>query len=188
MPTYLVHGFRWPRPLIRIHIILNNLDDAAAEWLMAPGTSRALKEDFAVQNPTIMEHLPDIQFIEQYDPSDETADAKSQPYAYVADIVHEVRLGIEVDEVRGKGVGNEAWGAMVDLRDKLAPGEKVAWFVVVCGDTNRNFPSTVQMLETSGGLYQANKISSDASKSEVTITSRNESANSVRRSPSLVLN
>lgn len=34
MPVYVVHGFRWPRGKIRIHVILNNIDDAAPEWLV----------------------------------------------------------------------------------------------------------------------------------------------------------
>jgi len=82
---------------------------------------------------------------------DERAESKSQPYAYVADVVHEVKLGVDVDEVRGRGVTNDAWTAMVELRDKIAPGEKVAWFVVVCGDVERWAPPTVQLLEGSNG-------------------------------------
>ncbi|TVY71359.1 hypothetical protein LSUE1_G009455, partial [Lachnellula suecica] len=46
MPTYLVHGFRWQRALIRIHIILNDLEDAAPEWIMAPATSGTLLNSF----------------------------------------------------------------------------------------------------------------------------------------------
>lgn len=49
MPTYLVHGFRWHRRNIRIHIILNDLDDAASEWVMAPPTSNALLNSFYTQ-------------------------------------------------------------------------------------------------------------------------------------------
>jgi hypothetical protein len=161
MPTYLLHGFRWPRPLVRIHIILQNLDDAAAEWLMAPPTTRCLLENFTVLHPQIMTALPNLKFIEQHDPLDESAANKSQPFAYVADVVHEVQLGLEIDEVRGKGVSNERWAAMMDLRDAIAPGEKVAWFVVVCGDTERAFPPTVQMLENSGMYYAKNGLSPD---------------------------
>ena len=149
MPAYLLHGFRWPRPLIRIHIILQNLDDAAAEWLMAPATASTLHANFESLYPDLMPSLPSLRFIEQYDPSDDTT--KSQPFAYVCDQVHEVSLGVDVDEVRGKGVANEAWGALVELRDKIAPGEKVAWFVVVNGDIERWAPPTVGLLEGSGG-------------------------------------
>jgi len=147
MPTYLVHGFRWPRPLIRIHIILQNLDDAAAEWLMAPPTTKCLLDNLRELYPDIVPHLPNLTFIEQYDPMDERAESKSQPYAYVCDVVQEVKLGVDIDEVRGKGVGNEQWASLVELRDKIAPGEKVAWFVVVCGDTERWAPPTVGLLE-----------------------------------------
>jgi hypothetical protein len=151
MPTYLLHGFRWPRPLIRIHIILQNLDDAAAEWLMAPLTTSTLISNFTGLYPEIMPSLRALRFIEQYDPMDESAESKSQPYAYVADFVQEVKLGVDIDEVRSKGVGNEAWSSMVELRDKLAPGEKIAWFVVVCGDVERWAPPTVGLLEGSNG-------------------------------------
>jgi hypothetical protein len=152
MPTYLVHGFRWPRPLIRIHIILQNLDDAAAEWLMAPLTTSTLLTNFTSLYPELMPSLRSLRFIEQYDPLDESAESKSQPYAYVADFVQEVKLGLDIDEARGRGVGNDTWTSMVELRDKLAPGEKIAWFVVICGDVERWAPPTVGLLEGSNGV------------------------------------
>ncbi|KAF2257772.1 hypothetical protein CC78DRAFT_179555 [Lojkania enalia] len=138
MPTWLVHGFRWPRPLIRIHIILQNLDDCAPEWLMAPATASELMDNFNQLYPDIMPKLPSLRFIEQYDPEDLIS--KDHPYAYVCDQVHEIQLSVDVDELRGKGVANDAWDALVDLRDKLAPGEKVGWFVVVNGDVERWHP------------------------------------------------
>lgn len=150
MPVYLLHGFRWPRPLIRIHIILQNLDDAAAEWLIAPNTTLAMLKNFTQLYPEAMQHLNRLRFVEQYDPNDTSAEAASQPYAYVADIVHEVKLGVDVDEVRGQGVGNEQWAAMMELRDKLAPEEKVGWYVVVCGDEERWAPPTMDVLREGG--------------------------------------
>jgi hypothetical protein len=81
MPTWIVHGFRWPRAQIRIHIILQNLDDAAPEWLMAPATAACMTENFKQQWPEEMKALPGLRFIEQYDPEDLTT--KDQPYAYV---------------------------------------------------------------------------------------------------------
>lgn len=140
MPTWLVHGFRWPRPLIRIHVVLQNIDEAAPEYTMGPKTSASILENFRSIYPEIMEHLPSLRFIEQYDPED--LETKSHPYAYVCDQVHEVKLGLDVDEIRGKGVSNEAWTALVDLRDKLAVGEKTGWFVVVNGDVERWAPPT----------------------------------------------
>lgn len=142
MPTYLVHGFRWPRQLVRIHIILQNLDDAAAEWLVAPRTTLALLKNFNQLYPECMEHLNRLRFVEQYDPNDQSSSATSQPFAYVADMVEEVKLGVEIDEVRGRGLNNEQWNAIMELRDKLAPEEKVGWYIVVCGDEERLAPPT----------------------------------------------
>ncbi|SMR53840.1 unnamed protein product [Zymoseptoria tritici ST99CH_1E4] len=138
MPVYLLHGFRWPRPLIRIHIILQNLDDAAAEWLVAPGTTETMLENFHETFPDTMKHLPNLRFVEQYDPNDMSS--LSQPYAYVADIVEEVKLGLDVDEVRGKEVSDEQTKALAAVRDKLAPEVPVGWYVVVCGDEERLAP------------------------------------------------
>lgn len=138
MPTYLLHGFRWPRPLVRIHIIMQNLDDAAPEWLVAPETTLALLKNFHELYPECMQHLNSLRFVEQYDPSTiAAATGPSQPFAYVADLVEEVSLGLEIDEVRGKGLANEQWGALMELRDKIAPEEKVGWYIVVCGDEER---------------------------------------------------
>lgn len=141
MPVYFIHGFRWPRALIRIHIILHNLEDCAAEWLVAPGTTREMLENFHQLYPESMEHLKQLRFVEQYDPNDTSAGSGSQPYAYVADVVEEVQLGVDVDEIRGKGVPNEQWASIMELRDQLAPEEKVAWYIVVCGDEERWAPT-----------------------------------------------
>jgi hypothetical protein len=85
-----------------------------------------------------MSSLRNLRFVEQYDPNDLVS--KEQPYAYVCDQVHDVHLSVDVDDVRGKGVTSEAWDALADLRDKIAPGEKVGWFVVVNGDVERWAP------------------------------------------------
>ncbi|RFU30572.1 hypothetical protein B7463_g5787, partial [Scytalidium lignicola] len=46
MPTYLLHGFRWHRKSILLHVIFNDLDDAAPEWIIAPATSITLLNSF----------------------------------------------------------------------------------------------------------------------------------------------
>ncbi|EOA85016.1 hypothetical protein ACJQWK_06870 [Exserohilum turcicum] len=138
MPTWLVHGFRWPRAQVRIHIILQNIDDAAPEWLMAPATVAAMTTNFKHQWPEIMAKLPALQFIEQYDPED--LSVKDQPYAYVCDTVREIKLGIDVDEIQTMGLGDDQGAAIAELRDKVAPGEKLGWFVVVNGDVERHAP------------------------------------------------
>lgn len=157
MPTYLLHGFRWPRQLIRIHIILQNLEDSAAEWLMAPKTTLELLKNFNSLYPDCMEHLNQLRFIEQHDPSDLSAAAASQPYAYVADTVEEIKLGVEVEEIRGRGVNNEQWSAMMELRDKLAPDEKVGWFIVVCGDVERLPPPSSSGAGNTNGVGAAQR-------------------------------
>jgi hypothetical protein len=47
---------------------------------------------------------------------------------------------VDVDEIRGKGVPNDQWASIMELRDQLAPEEKVAWYIVVCGDEERWAP------------------------------------------------
>ncbi|KAF4998864.1 hypothetical protein FDECE_11677 [Fusarium decemcellulare] len=46
MPTYLCHGFRWNRRAIRIYVILNDLEDAASNWIIAPATSSSILNQF----------------------------------------------------------------------------------------------------------------------------------------------
>ena len=161
MPVYLVHGFRWPRAAIRIHIILQNLDDAAAEWLIgelqnlsllaknpadwlpthsAPETTKCMLSNFWELYPSMMESLPSLRFIEQHDPTD--LSVKGQPYAYVADTVEEIKLGADIDEARGRlGLSEDSWIAIRELRDQLCKDEKLAWYVVVCGDEERRAPT-----------------------------------------------
>ena len=137
MPVYVLHGFRWPRPAIRIHIILNNLDDAAPEYIVSPETSASLAQNFRELYPDIMSSLPDLRFVEQYDP-DDTSNGALQPFAYVADKVELCRLSVDIGEIMGQGVNAEGWGALIELRDQLAPGEKVGWWVVYNGDELRS--------------------------------------------------
>ncbi|KAM5365622.1 hypothetical protein ACJZ2D_010894 [Fusarium nematophilum] len=46
MPTYLCHGFRWHRRDIRIFVILNDIEDAAPNWVIAPATSASILSQF----------------------------------------------------------------------------------------------------------------------------------------------
>lgn len=179
MPTYLLHGFRWPRPLIRIHIILQNIDDAAAEWLCSPLTTEALLTNFNELFPDSMPHLPGLRFIEQYDPNDLSASSLSQPFAYVADVVEEVKLGVDIDEVRGRGVGQEQWGALMEIRDRLAPDEKVGWWVVVCGDEERWAPPTYDLIR-GGFSVDTNGIVGNGNVGNGRACSRPETATTAR--------
>ncbi|KAI1379497.1 hypothetical protein F4677DRAFT_334270 [Hypoxylon crocopeplum] len=46
MPTYLCHGFRWHRRSIRYFVVIQNVDDAAPEWIVARPSSVALLDQF----------------------------------------------------------------------------------------------------------------------------------------------
>jgi hypothetical protein len=46
MPTYLCHGFRWKRRSIRVYVVVQNLDEAAPEWVVKRGSPRCLIESF----------------------------------------------------------------------------------------------------------------------------------------------
>ena len=140
MPIYVLHGFRWPRRGIRHHIILNNIDDAAPEYIVSPKTSASLLQSLRGFYPHAMKALPNLRFVEQYDPADVSSRALSQPYAFVADKVEICQLSLDIGEIIGQGVPAEGWGALLELRDQLAPGEKVGWWVVYNGDEQREAP------------------------------------------------
>jgi hypothetical protein len=50
-------------------------------------------------------------------------------------------LSVNVEEVvaDGPGLTNKAWEALADLRDKIAEGEKIGWWVVYNGDPDRSY-------------------------------------------------
>ena len=106
MPVYLLYGFRWPRAGfhgIRVYIVLHNLEDATAEYLQNPLTTRLLVNSLKKKDGDLMARLPDLQFIEQYDPDDTTSEtAVSQPHAYVA-------------------------GRVIEIPDPSSPGSSAGW-------------------------------------------------------------
>ncbi|KIW12553.1 hypothetical protein PV08_09830 [Exophiala spinifera] len=53
----------------------------------------------------------------------------------------ETDLSLNVEDViaTGPGLTNKAWEALADLRDKIAPNEKIGWWVVYNGDPERAF-------------------------------------------------
>lgn len=85
--------------------------------------------------PEIMADLPNLRFIEQHDPKD--TKILSQPHAFVCDVVHEVELSADIGAITNKGIPENQWAAMADLRDKLHEGAELGWSVVVCGDEER---------------------------------------------------
>ena len=219
MPVYLLHGFRWPRDGftgIRVHIVVHNLEDCSAEYIQNPVSQAELLKSFRKAFPDLMKELEPskrssadsgvghkgIQFLEQYDPTDETGVfSASQPHAFVGDRVVMIAAGsggatssseagslptstspstashpqtptsprpsskasarsavaaavahtdktqalsINVEEVvaQGPGVTAKEWEAFAEIRDKIAPGEKIGWWVVYNGDPERAYPES----------------------------------------------
>ena len=154
MPVYLLYGFKWPRAGftgIRVYIVLHNLEDATAEYLQQPYTSQLIYESLQKGEPDIINRLPELQFIEQYDPDDTSSEtAVSQPHAYVAARVIEMpssgtpgEADFNVEELNdGPGLSDDATAALEELRDKLAGGERIGWWIVSNGDPERYFPET----------------------------------------------
>ncbi|CAI4210626.1 unnamed protein product [Parascedosporium putredinis] len=46
MPTYLCHGFRWHRHSIRVFVVLQDLEEAAPEWILSPQSTSSILEAF----------------------------------------------------------------------------------------------------------------------------------------------
>lgn len=180
MPTYLCHGFRWHRRAIRIFVILQNLDDAAPDWIIGRATSSAilselhelykfLPEPLAPETPPTPKAKPEIhhdddlslppprvppsedhvllhswsavKLLEEYDPDDLTR--VSRPYAYVADYVVRIDLSVDVvgEMAKYESTVGKTNGWFGKLKDELQDGEEIRWFIVVCGDENRDAPT-----------------------------------------------
>ena len=139
MPIFVLHGFRWARTPIRHHVILNNVDDAAPDYIMQSTTPDALRASFTEKWPDIMAHLPNLQFIEMHDPTDCSQGSNDQPHAYVADRVQIGALDADMHKImnEGPGITNEKWQALGELRDAISPGSRIGWFAVWNGDVER---------------------------------------------------
>lgn len=136
-----------------MYVVLHNLEEAAAEYLQQPLTTELLRESFTRTQPDLMPRLPELHFIEQYDPADESSSTVSQPFAYVASKVVTIPdggmgpgagagAGMNIEDVveQGSGLSDDANQALEALRDRLAPGEKIGWFMVFNGDPDRWYP------------------------------------------------
>lgn len=100
-------------------------------------TTEALLNSFQEKWPQIMKPLPMLRFIEQYDPEDTSESATSQPYAFVADKVETCKLSLDVCETMNDGVSSGSWDALMELKDRIAPNEKLGWWIVYNGDELR---------------------------------------------------
>lgn len=154
MPVYMLHGFRWPRggfTGIRVYVVLHNLEEAAAEYIQQPLTTELLTESFHKTQADLVARLPELQFIESYDPYDETSNTVSQDHAYVAskvltipDGAEDAGPGLDMQACveQGSGLSQDQMEALEELRNRLAPEEKIGWFMVYNGDPDRWYPSS----------------------------------------------
>lgn len=115
MPVYVLHGFRWPRTPIRQFIIVNDINDAASDYIMQSTTPNALHAAMTKLWPDIMNRLPNLQFIEQHDPENPA----THPFAFVADVVVKSNAHVDIDKTREQGPKPAAWEAFMDLKEAL---------------------------------------------------------------------
>ncbi|EGD91238.1 hypothetical protein H112_01033 [Trichophyton rubrum D6] len=155
MVVYIVYGFRWSRvgtltaPGIRPHIVINDLLDAASDYIQEPRTAKEVIQSFGRIDANIPSHLPNLALIEQYDPEDTRTSALSQPYAFVCSKVVPIGdgsepqfnsfLSLDLEDFISKGPGLSAaeLATFANLREALAPGEKIRWWIVYNGNPER---------------------------------------------------
>ena len=104
---------------------------------MSTSSNHAMITSLRRLYPHLLADLPDLQMVEEYDPSDETDAGNVQEYAYLADKVVKHSTGIDIKEVQDQGIPTQTWGAMADLREEIAKGEKLGWWVIFNGDPER---------------------------------------------------
>lgn len=87
--------------------------------------------------------------------------SKSLPFNSPADTG---ALSINVEEViaEGPGLTTKAWEALADLRDKIAEGEKIGWWVVYNGDPER----AVDDLDEEEGHEQTEDVGAEGEEME----------------------
>lgn len=78
MPTYLCHGFRWLRQPVRIFVILNNLEDAAPDWVMDPDTATVILDQFT-QNFDFLPTITDTEAEAAADPRNDPRIPTTKP-------------------------------------------------------------------------------------------------------------
>jgi hypothetical protein len=72
---------------------------------------------------------------------------KTQPMSIAAPFnspANITALSLNIEDVMADSppLSTEAWEALADLRDKLAEGEKIGWWVIYNGDPDRDYPSS----------------------------------------------
>ncbi|TLS29720.1 hypothetical protein PpBr36_01249 [Pyricularia pennisetigena] len=120
MPTYLCHGFRWHRPSIRVYVIVQDIGDAAPDYISGTRSATAILDSFynlfdflppapktgqeqkqqeqqrpadAIDNAS-SQAWSAVRLLEEYDPT--VLGEATRPHAYVADHVVRVDLSVSV--------------------------------------------------------------------------------------------
>ncbi|KAL8842910.1 MAG: hypothetical protein Q9170_000314 [Blastenia crenularia] len=134
MSVFLVHGFGWARNDVRVYVVLQEVDDAAPNNLMSGHSEEAMNEKFRKLYPDPMRILPTLRFIEPLNPNNEKFKYPSEPYVFVADVVVQSEDIIDVTKAMSISIRPAQWEALAELRDYIAPKEKIGWYVVHNGD------------------------------------------------------
>lgn len=127
-------GFAWARNDVRVFVVLQEVDDAAPNNLMSGHSEEAMNEKFGKLYPGPMANLPALRFIEPLNPNTEKFKYPSEPYVFVADVVVQSEDFIDVTQAMSIPIRPAQWESLAELRDHIAPDEKIGWFVVHNGD------------------------------------------------------
>ncbi|KAL9009860.1 MAG: hypothetical protein Q9173_005150 [Seirophora scorigena] len=125
---------QWSRGDIRIHTIIQEVDDAAPNNLMSGDSERAMRENFKELYPGAMEHLPHLRFIEPLNPNAEKFAYPAEPYVFICDVVVRSEDYIDITKEMANGIPQLVWDAMAELRDAIAKDEGIGWYAVHNGD------------------------------------------------------
>ncbi|KAL8988168.1 MAG: hypothetical protein Q9177_002713, partial [Variospora cf. flavescens] len=124
----------WSRCNVRIHTIIQEVDDAAPNNLMSGDSEWAMRENFRKLYPDAMEHLPHLRFIEPLNPNTEKFAYPAEPYVFICDVVVRSEDYIDISKEMAKGITQAEWDAMAELRDAIAKDEGIGWYAVHNGD------------------------------------------------------
>ena len=124
----------WARSDVRVHVVLQEIDDAAPNNLMSGCSEEAMNENLKKLHSGPMKNLPPLRFIEPLNPNNEKFKYPSEPYVFVADVVVQSEDWIDVTDAMKTPIRPSQWEALAELRDHLAPKEKIGWYVVHNGD------------------------------------------------------
>ena len=112
--------------------------------IMAGGPPASVTSDSATATP-IATPTPTSPLLEPATPASAKRSSKGSVSAGIAAAAaaktQALSLNIEEVVAEGPGVTAPAWEAFAELRDKIAPGEKIGWWVVYNGDPERAYDS-----------------------------------------------